>query len=962
MKIINKLSLGFLLALACFSCQQEELIENESREVRIQSGIVTKASGTDWHLNDKIGVYLQAGTNLTENVPYTNSSPTGLTADFTSDFPLYLPSKGTSDLYAYYPYEESVANGIYDVDVTEQTSLPEIDLMTAHLSDVTAGTGVLSMNFSHRLSLININIDSDETFTEEDIDAMSVTLDGLHAQATYGINSGSIDFASDASTDVITLARVKNRLIEAIVVPQSFEGATLTFTIAGKAHTAALTTEVFEGGKVYTYNASFSGGKLENFSSNMVNDWVPSIDDDYILVNIENNTSATNGEVPSNIVLAAYSASGEQIATNINATPYKNELYRLDARLSEIDKIYFFGGLDSDNLGDIEGVSEADLRAKIISAESPVDLTKFYQNVVSSSNLQGSIININPAIGLAKLNVMLNTAKSVELESFKLTGLVGSTAIVAGEAHESSTAMGYEIFDLAELDREIYLFEDADASVMATIKLSLDGVKHVLYAKLPQNIERNKHYTITINSDGASLSTDVKVLPWGDAVDMEVLPDTAEATIDKAASELPAGTSVTDNTINISASFEGQVKIVIDVDMDIDLNVQTEEFTITRAPSELLNNTFLIDFKKVDISKPKTLTQIFIKGPNGEIFSNSHITVIRETYRMEVTNFKGISDGPDLSYSDYADGTLFVMSPRHEVAKISSESDDDQFNWIRVDENTDGTYNIEGGFKPNDLEAIGQDQSATLTVTYSDGVEEIYNIKRKRKSLPVVYLAGRYWMQFNLKGNPKKYEDQFNFEEAEIFTSSYLETATDEQFEYYAGNAYKGIDHRPLTLGVVNGVLQYTDMADKVPTDTHVKPSDYMTPAGFTVPTEAEFALILRNKAVHLPAAGSSSVYNFGSYSLNVGRYRRDLTLRELSTFSNYLTFQETDGGDILIINGLGWQDDRSYQPEYLIHTLYGNRHSTINFTRGYWDMYAATEKGAKYIRAIKTPAVYVIE
>ena len=975
MKLFNNIVCSLLLLL-CVSCNQEEVGLDIEQRVRIQAGIQTKASGTNWHAADQIGVFMQASEELIENRLYVNRSEDGGVADFDSESPIYLPMSGTANLYAYYPYTGDAKLGAYNIDVRNQTNIPAIDLMTAQVMGVEPSEGVQTMNFSHRLSLVNIKLDADASFDQADIENSTAKIEGLHTQASYSISTSTITLDAE-SVESLALSRAINKKIEAIVVPQNCDDAEIIFTIGGKEFVATLPIDSFESGKQYSFLANFTGGENLTLTASVINDWVPSLDNDYILVNIDQQSDATLGEELSNIVLAAYDAQGEQVAASINAKPYVNNLYKIDASLNEINKIYFFAGL-TDELGDVVGITEAELKAKTIESETPSEMKCFYQNTTTTADLQGSVVSIRPKVGLAKLSVDFKTAKVVDLESFELTGLVASSAIVEEGNHSSSTEMSYSTFDINDLENDLYIFEDSDASVMATIVVSIDGVKNRLFASLPQKIERNKHYSIEVYSEGAKLSADVKVLPWGDSIDIEVYPDDAEAKVNTEESVFPEGTKFTENTITVFADFEGMVKMVIDAEKDIDLEVETNEFTITRDESALVQNTFFLHFDKADIRKQETLTSINVKGKDSEIFTNSHITVRREAYRMDFSNFYGLSDGTELSYQDYMDGTLLNMKPKSiAVTEIATESNDEQFNWIRVDSNDDGSYNVEGAFKPNDLEAAGQKQVSTMTVTYEDGYQESYTFSRTRRSLPVVKVAEKYWMKYNVRGNPNSYEDQIQHSEDVGNLNEYLKTCSTEEYMYYMGAQYKGQNKTPLYPRLLadslvtennSGMLLEGYEDGNNWSDQGTAGKSFFAPPGFIVPNESEWKYIVGWGLDVGGRQGYTGDYTVYGPRMTITGSFRDVTVEEERVFvgsvANMFEKYGDPSGVVLMGFGHQWSND-GFAHNEAVYVVTENKNRCVVFsTHPLYRVKFGNKNGGntKYVRCIKPDVAYIIE
>ncbi len=237
-------------------------------EVRITSGIATRASGTTWGGGDAIGVYMNLYQGdlgaLGANAEYTTASGDG---NFESTSPLYFPTEDNTpvDFLAYYPYvtDGSFDPTAYGVDVSNQGDLTLIDLMTASSTNVSRSSDAVSLEFYHKLSNIVINITPGSGLSESDFAGLTVTLSGTDTKAKYNLVSNQITL--DGEVADITLNTAADGLsAEGIVIPQTLSGVKLSFstTSYGTFEASITSTAEFEIGNQYVYNVTVNTGGL----------------------------------------------------------------------------------------------------------------------------------------------------------------------------------------------------------------------------------------------------------------------------------------------------------------------------------------------------------------------------------------------------------------------------------------------------------------------------------------------------------------------------------------------------------------------------------------------------------------------------------------------------------------------------------------------------------------------------
>lgn len=275
MRIKNVFLAACLLLLvgACESVVQDDapqvLKETKVRFSSVVEGdVVTRATGTTWETNDRIGVFmkktgaaLEAGNivNNADNKPFV--TPTGNGYFSPEGTSLLYPTDGSSvDFIAYYPY---IANEqtpyIYKVDVTNQSKPAAIDLLYAdNLTNRNQESPMGNLQFYHRLAKLIVNF---TTTDGTDLTNLTASLKGGKTRADFSLADGTLT-VDDASGATVQMLRVGNAA-EAIVLPAaSTASIKLQLSLNGKNLEVSLPANItkLEGGSKYVCSVTVKGG------------------------------------------------------------------------------------------------------------------------------------------------------------------------------------------------------------------------------------------------------------------------------------------------------------------------------------------------------------------------------------------------------------------------------------------------------------------------------------------------------------------------------------------------------------------------------------------------------------------------------------------------------------------------------------------------------------------------------
>lgn len=278
MKLSNLFYLGALSALVLTGCKDNDdnsewMTDGVVFTSHIE-GMVSRASGSAWSDGDKVGIYMNAGGTDFENYEYTASADGALTA---AGKTLKYPEEGTADFFAYYPYQTSISNKTYAVNVSDQSDPTKIDLLYATKAGISNGEAV-NFAFSHQLSQIVINVSHDETIAS--LNGLKIQVKGMNTQASFALADGTLT-PTDNKTDFAMNVNAEGTTAEAIVIPTAdLTGAELVFTLAdGKSFGWDLTqsdVSSFDKGTKYTYEASLSmtnGQPSADMGNATIDDW-----------------------------------------------------------------------------------------------------------------------------------------------------------------------------------------------------------------------------------------------------------------------------------------------------------------------------------------------------------------------------------------------------------------------------------------------------------------------------------------------------------------------------------------------------------------------------------------------------------------------------------------------------------------------------------------------------------------
>lgn len=197
--------------------------------LEVSSGIESRAYDNKWESDDAIGIYmLKTGTTTVsegaENRKYTTADG-GNAFTATTEQTIYFPIDNSKvDFIAYYPYRKTQTDGAFALDVSTQTDLSAIDLMTAGVKSTE--TEPLDKNhykvhfkFAHRLTKLELNISNGNGIGKSDLEGLQVEVTNQRTSGSYDPLFEAFGVDSEPMQTVELNTNADGTLAQAILLP-----------------------------------------------------------------------------------------------------------------------------------------------------------------------------------------------------------------------------------------------------------------------------------------------------------------------------------------------------------------------------------------------------------------------------------------------------------------------------------------------------------------------------------------------------------------------------------------------------------------------------------------------------------------------------------------------------------------------------------------------------------------------
>lgn len=271
------------MALAFTACQDntvepEALVhDNVMRFNLVGPDVQTKVSAGAFETADQIGLYVTDYVNETTPMPLqisgnrsNNSLVTFDGSAWTPDQTIYWGS-GKSDVYAYYPYFETVTdvNSHYFELATDQTGegYEQSDFLWAKAEGVRQTDGTVNLEMKHLMSKLTVKIVAGEDYIGSLPEDATVHLHSTVTNVNIDLENGAVVKDPYSGAKSIKMKNLGIRtfdgemavVYEAIVVPQMLENSVPLLEINSKSVSYLLEDPFnFRPGVAYTYTATLN--------------------------------------------------------------------------------------------------------------------------------------------------------------------------------------------------------------------------------------------------------------------------------------------------------------------------------------------------------------------------------------------------------------------------------------------------------------------------------------------------------------------------------------------------------------------------------------------------------------------------------------------------------------------------------------------------------------------------------
>ena len=271
------------MALALTACQSNTVEpdvavhDNIMRFNLVGPSAQTKVSAGAFEAADQIGLYVTDYVNETTPMPLQISGNRANNSLVTFDGSTWTPeqtiywSNGKSDVYAYYPYFEAIAdiNNQYFELATDQTGAgyEASDFLWAKAEGVRQTDGAVNLEMKHLMSKLTLKIVAGEDYIGSLPEDATVHLHSTVTNVNIDLEKGSVvkDPYSGAKSikmrnlGIRTYDGEKAVVYEAIVVPQMLENSVPLLEINSKSVSYLLEDPFnFRPGVAYTYTATLN--------------------------------------------------------------------------------------------------------------------------------------------------------------------------------------------------------------------------------------------------------------------------------------------------------------------------------------------------------------------------------------------------------------------------------------------------------------------------------------------------------------------------------------------------------------------------------------------------------------------------------------------------------------------------------------------------------------------------------
>lgn len=522
----------------------------------------------------------------------------------------------------------------------------------------------------------------------------------------------------------------------------------------------------------------------------------------------------------------------------------------------------------------------------------------------------------------------------------------------------------------------LYVCEQAGSTLEAEVLASFGGGMHRMVATLPEEILRNRIYTLDVHGAGAGLQVTVQSDGWEEGASADATPS-LKGVIDVEASTLPAGIRVNDARDSVYVAYAGgsfrlAVRAEAGAEIDIEGTVRgvTAEVEPARRSLEPVATVSVTGTRRIP---GEARGYLYLTVRRGGVHTG-RVVIRFEPNPVQLDGALAFDENGICDFGKYVDGELGrIILPRDKSIRLEFDSGEDP--WMKLVDGQ-GAWRVLGGWKPNDPKADGRPQEARIVIASTDGSDsEQYVVRRRNQGLPVVEIGGTWWCKYNLRGNVKSFDDQISIQAdpaADTGLAGYLTTCPDDELLRLLGDQYQGGNPDGLPLRHNGTAFYHEGMRPSAQNFGTLDPTA-MAPDGYRIPDYDDYAFFGANENYNLGGVGSRSYRNAAGEEITVRIIEREAVLlgQNYGTVSFY---EFRSGSGCWVLCGLGHQWDTT--PGNIARMMLLLATSGDSARSWYMEGYAQADRPnqnwlkytsqnstkTRIVRCVKSPVEYIYE
>jgi len=274
----------------CAACDSDDDKENPNLQPPYLTfeGTITGEAQVEgesplWPVNNIIGLYVAAADEKAviedyQNIRYISTKGDGkFTPGNKYTDVIYYPENNSSvQFISYSPYRAEMINGVYAIDLTQQSNQQALDLLYAESTQAKPADDVVKLDFDHELSKVVFNIKAGETLVG--LNNLKVSISNLKAKADYRLLDRSFN-EEEATTELTMKTTVVDRVAvsEGIILPTEAADRKFVFrfTIGTDTKTFEMdaSAEIFPRAKKQTFDIILERNEVKMNASSTIEDW-----------------------------------------------------------------------------------------------------------------------------------------------------------------------------------------------------------------------------------------------------------------------------------------------------------------------------------------------------------------------------------------------------------------------------------------------------------------------------------------------------------------------------------------------------------------------------------------------------------------------------------------------------------------------------------------------------------------